>query len=331
MEDTDVIPHDVNLWIMRSASGTNSSDYYDPAAMYFSPRFKGIVFVSKASALISIISSAIITIDIFHKSNGRPMIASLIMIALSASDIINSFCQFIGSWGAPKGMIFMAAGNEATCTVQAIFHTFSLLCCVMYSSALVWSYTLNFRFGWSVRRIQDFQPILLFFPFAFAFVITIMSAIALRTNPYSTWGYCIFHNDESNSFQTVIKYIQDLVVIISTLNPTVLMILLYCTVIREGRVTHSNNSNRTTAHSRRVAIHGMRYAAVYLLVWLPIIVIRVFDLYLTLKPIALFLLVAITFPLQGFFNASIYFGSVCFIKRPTGEASVTYLIEDSFI
>jgi hypothetical protein len=132
-----------------------------------------LAVVPKFPALLSMLGSIFIVLDVSRSPKKRKRMKNRIMLGLSCSDILASSVYFIGTWFIPRGTIgqygpiFLASGNTATCTTSGFF-TQLAICSPLYNGSLCMCYLLSTKYSWSDRALQKIEPILHAVPICFA-------------------------------------------------------------------------------------------------------------------------------------------------------------------
>ncbi len=102
------------------------------------------------------------------------------MLGLSISDIIASFCYFLGTWLVPKGTVggfgpvFGASGNDATCNLSGFFTQFAVAS-PMYNGTLACYYLLRIYFNIQEHDLRKAEKYFHIIPISFAFCTALIA------------------------------------------------------------------------------------------------------------------------------------------------------------
>ena len=284
---------------------------------------------AKVFVIIPMLGSFFILRDIFLRSgaggggNKKMKFVSMIMTMLSVGDFVSSFvAHFLGSWMVPKGLVYLASGNTATCTAQgALGNLFGHLA-VGANISLALTYVLMVRYGW---RESDFQNrrwvkvVLLGHPIltGVAFNIPI-----LLDNAYNYTGLhqCFIASsplgcsgascERGRNAQVLSKWGATFPLIIKNVIVIVLVFVLFWTVLQTERQNDrylSDGQGLNRKQSIRTGWQGIWYVGAFIMTYIPWYIIMGFNY--RSKPIPYWLLVwtVTVIGLQGFFNALVYF------------------------
>ena len=164
-----------------------SLDWYLCIAGVTIPQLKTMIITQKISAVLSILGSSHIIQDVLRdpkKQNESPY--HRIMLGLSCSDIIFSFCCFLSSWVMPRGMQIYAVGSNATCSVTGFFVIIGFVSTLLYSCSLATFYLLKLKYNWVNSKVKAIEKWLLFLPCTLGLIVAIVSAAMSKLGP---WGY----------------------------------------------------------------------------------------------------------------------------------------------
>lgn len=299
---------------------------------YQSAKFKAVVIVPKITATLSITGSSLIVRDVLLRKENRrrrlKITTTLIVTFMSILDVIYSIVvHFLGTWMIPRETgVWGAAGNQGTCTFQGFISSFLAGATTALNTTLAVTYVLVVRFGWKDDRLRKphMSFVLLGVPVLASIGFTIWPLMDQALN----WdgGYaCHITAAPLGCSESGVPYpcergtpakIREMrlagsiwvmvcfaIIVISTLN-------LYCTVLQKERATDRyavNESQRNRRHSKRVAMQGIWYAGSFFLTYISYCIIIILQF--GNKPIQYWLLImhAICGPLQGFWNAVVYF------------------------
>jgi hypothetical protein len=307
------------------------------AGWYFSPRFIALVNVARAAGLISIIGSSAIVVDICKKKAFKST-KNLILLLMSIFDIMFAiFIQIAGTLMLPEGTAWGAIGSWQSCTVQGFSLYFFVAPACFLNANLSMYYVLCVLWGWKEEQFR--RPLIQMWTYGMPLIMGSFIAIwGLVDGAYtiSVWscslspsplgckqmpevvGQCT-RGINANTIEmvwTVFLFIFSFIIVIS-------VAILYRAVLKQERALdrytarHSGEVNRRL--SKRVARQGIHYSFCFLLtysffyVWFFGYKLRAVN-----PPYWLSIMMAITIPLQGFFNAGVYF-------RKSGPSDAQFL------
>ena len=145
---------------------------------------KTLIITNKISAGLSIFGSSYIVKDVLRDPKKRnESTYHRIMLGLSCSDIITSFCLFLGTWVMPRGMQIYAVGSNVTCSVTAFFIAVGGSSTVLYSCSLATFYLLKLKYSWVNSKVKAVEKWLLFLPCTLGLIGTIVPAAMSKLGP----------------------------------------------------------------------------------------------------------------------------------------------------
>ena len=87
-----------------------------------------------------------------------------------------------------------------------------------------------------------------------------------------------------------------------------ILVLVHSVMIHERKMDrYSVNSSATRALTKQTTLQGFWYTVAFAVAWWPFILASIIKIFAGLQSIALYYISAVTFPLQGLFNAFLYF------------------------
>ncbi|CAB9520703.1 unknown protein [Seminavis robusta] len=286
--------------------------------------------------------------QIRSKPSGSANSFQRIMLGLSCFDMICSFCNVLSTWPSPEDSgTFMAVGNTQTCTAQGFFNELGNLGAVTYSASLSLQYVWQMTSPGLRNRLPPQHEVWLHIvPITLA---VIMAVLGLPLTLYNNSGWICWYapypkgcqGDECTRGQLagLFRWIHYAIVWGAIFTVTVSMYLIFRVVrstekranmIRSATSTvrssgHSgdfmdeaktsvsvHNSNSTSSSSprtKRVATQAFLYIGGLYLTWIFTTLTRIFQTAQGVTHLELLILMALFFPMQGCFNALIYFRS----------------------
>jgi len=265
-----------------------------------------------------------------------------LMIGLSATDILMSTGLFTSTWPMPADTenVWGAAGTTATCAAVGFLEQ-SGVAAVLYNASLSVYYVGKICFGLSNHQMASrIEPWLHAVPIAIG-ASTMVAGIPLTLynsglfdcwiapfpqgceeswrSPDGTSTTCI-RGDNASLYQWVFDLIPKWAAILLV---TINMIWTYTFVRRTEEksmrhsvrhislsVTASTTTRGTIANravlSQKLATQSYYYVGALYLIYIPVIVTRLFELIAGYVHYEMLLTIAITIPLQGFWNSLVY-------------------------
>ena len=287
----------------------------------YSPRWKAAVIVPKISSVISILASAYIVQSILRSNEKKTMTTHRIVVALSVSDILVSFtAYFLSTWPVPRGTIFGAVGNDASCFAQGAFNQ-ALACFAMsYNGALALAYLLMARYHWNRNTLRRLE----------AYLLLLLPALACLffTTPLlwdQAFGYRSINcyigptpagcDDEDSLVECKKGLHFQALFILCTILPTFLLnvFIITCMVLLYKAVRKAENASIDyrfaqggKSISKEVGIQGILYSCAYFLTWWPYYISGIMGVAGVEPPFIIDMLGALVLPGQGLFNALVY-------------------------
>eukprot|EP00573_Skeletonema_grethae_P008935 CAMPEP_0201692366 /NCGR_PEP_ID=MMETSP0578-20130828/5278_1 /ASSEMBLY_ACC=CAM_ASM_000663 /TAXON_ID=267565 /ORGANISM="Skeletonema grethea, Strain CCMP 1804" /LENGTH=387 /DNA_ID=CAMNT_0048177727 /DNA_START=314 /DNA_END=1477 /DNA_ORIENTATION=+ len=279
-----------------------------------------VVILPKITGGISAICSAYLAKLMISEKKQTPY--HRLLLNMSIADIISStFVHVIGSWMMPRGTAPLSSGNLITCDVQGFFGQILLITMPYLNASLTTYYNLIIRYNWTDGQIAKVEKSLHLIPWALGIVLSVVVLVAKQLVP-GTWG-CWFGNTQyppdCDSAETCVRgwnstyYFWPIFVVILLAPSYVMwsMYLVYSSIRRlEKRMatyaSASPDERRNRRNSRKVMEQSILFSSALLLTLLFAeveILISEFG-----KPIAIWIhvVLALTFPLQGFYNLLIH-------------------------
>jgi len=290
---------------------------------------KSLVIIPKITGLISILGSIAILRDLIKGPRAkRERMSSKVLIAMNISDLLStSILHVIGTWFVPKGTGFWSAGNEHTCDIQGWSDVLFYYYALVYNAALSIVFLLSVRYSWDEEDFRKWSYFILCSP---PLLVTLLFIPSLRYYKYMNYGggwNCNFSPSppgcnltpgmECNEENLGIYDYQALI--------GVCFLILSCSIIiyacvrlflvarqsDERMLAYRSSERSNYATSNTVAVSGLLYSGGNLLIVLPRIIL-IIGLVAKVNGGSFFwtffgLQLAIFTPLQGFFNALVYF------------------------
>jgi len=282
---------------------------------------KALALVPKGVGALSFFGSLFVAQDIIRNEKKRQSIFHRIMLGLSIFDTITSFVNILSTWPTPEGTvgIFLAVGTTATCTAQGFFNEFGNITTPLYSASLCVWYLLFLKYG---RKEKDCRKYELAFHVVPISVGLAMAVIGVPLNLYNNSGflcwYAPFPNGCDQSIPTtctrgahagIFRWIHYGIIWTAITFITYAMLSIYVAVrCQEGQAISRMSilSNTSRKKSKAVAGQALLYVCALYLTWFFTTCTRISQTAFKHHSDVLLMLMAIFFPLQGFWNAFIY-------------------------
>ncbi|CAB9524246.1 expressed unknown protein [Seminavis robusta] len=281
------------------------------------------------------------------KPSGSANTFQRIMLGLSCFDLICSFCNVLSTWPSPDDSgVHMAVGNTQTCTAQGFFNELGNVGAVLYSVSLSLHYVWQISSPGLRNRLPPKQEVWLHVvPMILALI---MAVLGLPLDLYNNSGWLCWYapypkgcnGDECTRGQLagIFRWIHYGIVwgaiLLVTISMYSIFRVVWATENRASKIrariadptgngfldedkdgTDSVHSIQTitsiilTPRIQRVATQAFLYVAGLYLTWIFTTLTRVIQTTQGVTHLELLILMGIFFPLQGFWNALIYFRS----------------------
>merc|ERR1740139_63721 len=248
---------------------------------------------------------------------------------MNISDLLcTCIAHVIGTWFVPKGIVFWSAGNEHTCDIQGWSLTLFSSYALVYNATLSIIFLLIVRYSWSEEDFRKWSYFILCSPPLLATLIYIPmfryytymnyngSGFACNFTP-SPPGCNLTPEMECNEENLGIYDYQALIaVFILFLTSSIIIyacvrLFLVARQSDERMLAYRSSERSNYATSNTVAVSGLLYSGGNLLAVLPLIIFMIGAL-AKVNGVSFFwtfiyIQLAIFMPLQGFFNALVYF------------------------
>jgi len=290
---------------------------------------KSMVIIPKITGLMSMFGSIAFIRDLIKGPRAkREQMTSKMLIAMNISDLlVTSIVHVIGTWFVPKGTGFWSAGNEHTCDIQGWSYVLFYLSALGYNATLSIVFLLLVCYSWSEEDFRKWSYFILGSP---PLLVTLLYIPCLRYYTYMNYngawscgfvpsppGCSVTPGMECKEENLGIYDYQALI--------GVCFLILSCSIIiyacvrlflvsrqsDERMLAYRSSERSNYATSNTVAVSGLLYSGGNLLIVLPRIIL-IIGLVAKVNGGSFFwtffgLQLAIFTPLQGFFNALVYF------------------------
>jgi hypothetical protein len=290
-----------------------------------------LTIVPKFSAALSITGSSMIISQVLQSKTNRSNTQQRIVLMMSCTDLMVSGVWLITDLLVPPWSedYYYALGNQATCSFQGFIVQLSISG-VLANASLSIFYVLVIKFGWKMRDVRRFEPYLLALPILFG-LGTATAGLALSLYNPASWDCWIAakppnciqsHEIASNSseqtdcergdnadvYQWAFFFVPLWLTVLFVSACMITVVLTVRTVEEKAkRWRVQNSAQRDLKHSKKIATQSYLYVGAFFVTWLWPTVARIVQLCNVPIPNWLVSLAGCFIPIQGFFNAVVYF------------------------
>jgi len=262
------------------------------------------------SSTLSLIGSGLIVFDILKiKRDNKEKIHHRLLLGLSCSDIIAFICHFMSSWPIPNGTmppVFGAIGNVATCKTQGFLVQLSIAS-PLYNAALSVYYLLVIRFQFSEDDSRKYEPWL----HGISIIVSLFTAIvglAFDLYTEATFG-CWIASSRLRSNAFIFQIFMWLIPLSLCMVLITLSQIAIVTQVREAeRGSRRFSTLRRRSWSEQVFWQSIWYVGTFYVTWIiPGLFLFIWKFFPQFSAPWFGIPIAILTPLQGCFNAIVYF------------------------
>ncbi|CAB9502227.1 expressed unknown protein [Seminavis robusta] len=312
----------------------------------FSWKQKWLAITPKPFAVLSITGSMYIIKHIVTSPQRRGSVYHRLLLGLSIYDFMTSSAVFMGSWPIPSGTdgVYLASGTVNTCAAQGFFIQ-NGIGTPLYNASLGLYYVLVVFLGWKEDQLKKVEPFLHFFPIGFSVTTAVIAAATDSYRSSNVWCWITSSNTAFRmgffygpvwAAMATVAISMFLIYYKVLVQERKVMKYQHAASIVQNSVAGGNNEasasmstptdspsssirrrsifNRrqsqppsTLRQSRRIASQGLFYVVSFFLTFVFPSWARVSQMVSGTSPFAVTALFAVFFPLQGFFNAMVYF------------------------
>ncbi len=278
---------------------------------------KALAILPKCTGFLSLMGSLFIFQDVVIHKRPIDRVYYRIMLGLSCSDMIASTVNIFSTWPIPPDSgNFLANGTTATCTAQGFFNELGNLATPLYNTSLCAYYVLVIRQAWSEDRIRiRVERYMHAMPILIALTIAVLG---LPFKLYNNSGWlcwiakypkgCSGSDCTRGVHADIFRWVHYAIIWSAIISVTVGMYLIYLKVksfdMREAQ--ENNDEVARMERSKKVAIQSALFVGALYLTWSFTTVTRIYQVTTGNNNTTLLVLMAIFFPLQGFFNFLVY-------------------------
>merc|ERR1712032_734391 len=281
---------------------------------------KWIALAPKPFAFLSILGSVCIMRYVLASDQRRRSIYHRLLLGLSVYDFMGSCAVLAGTLAIPKGTpdVFMASGTQGTCSAQGFFIQMGIGT-PLYNASLAIYYFFVINLGWNDSLMRKVEVWL----HAMPNVIAVLTSIAGATILDTEGNRGLYHNSNlwcwtappANPIYRIVFYYM-LVwasMVIATLSMGVIYYRVLVTERQMAKGTTTGDSatgvrrSKNKKASSKIASQAMFYVISFYLTFLFASWTRISQMVKGYVEFPVIFLFAIFFPLQGLFNAMVYF------------------------
>jgi len=265
-----------------------------------------LTIVPKFTSLLSIIGSTMIISQVLQSKPNRNHTQQRLVCVMSIIDLTVSTAWFLTPFFVTQDMdqFLWSIGNRSTCSLQGFIVQFSISG-VLYNASLSLYYLLVIKYGFQQRDIIIIEKYMHAFALLFG-ITTATTALALNLYEDANWDCWI--SPTKQTFQWTFFFAPLWIAIIFVVT-CMLNIFLHVRSVERSSIQWSQVSGRVVrlTKTRAVAQQGALYVGAFFVTWLFPTIARLVKLSGTEPPEWLVALSGSFIPIQGFFNAMVYF------------------------
>ncbi|KAL3815478.1 hypothetical protein ACHAXA_000715 [Cyclostephanos tholiformis] len=242
-----------------------------------------------------------------------------LVLGLSCAELIASFVFVLSTWPIPETQgAYLASGNTRTCTAQGFLNELGNMAAPLYNMSLCAYYVLVVRMGWIEERIRSNAE-----PYMHAMPIAISSIISITGLPFEIYndaGFLCWMAAYPTGCQSddactrgiranVFRWVHSGIIWSAIFLIALGMYSIYRKVREEERMQSRDDDGAEDSRgrkSRQVAKQALLFVGALYLTWIFTTISRIYNILTGKQSFLLQVLMAIFFPLQGFFNCLIY-------------------------
>ncbi|KAL7491205.1 hypothetical protein ACHAWT_000741 [Skeletonema menzelii] len=276
-------------------------------------KLKAMAIAPKVTGIISLISSTFIIQHVLRDRKRRNLTYHRLLLGMSISDFFGSLMCFLSTWPIPRGEACLAAGTTATCTAQGFFNQTAALCTPTYNISLAVYYILVIVKGRKESRVSKIEKYLHALPILAGFG-TGFAALGLKLYNGAGWICWIApapNNPERNDpnygiYRLAFLYADAWAIIVFL---AVCMCIIYFHVLKQEKKLdkyRASYSQKKRKQSKKIRNQAFLYVGCMYMTWIFGSAFRFMQFAGKTPPTSIIVLFVTFFPLQGFFNLTVY-------------------------
>jgi len=277
--------------------------------------YYAMVIAAKISGGLSLLGSSLVSRDIIKKirtqlSTEFQPTTTYLVLSMSVADMGTSFwLHILGSWMVPSGDGFpLAAGNEATCQVQATIVTAFFAATTITSSMLALAYWLIICRSKPEKELQTWKWRALLFGYPWGFGVFWAAVNRTLITPFEAlntpmWNcFVMFGKPGTTAFK-----ITTIGALIAGINTCLLLSACRLSLMRFAYLQGTSEINHERIN--QVTTQGVLYIAGFIVTYAPFLIMQTASFWPGDPPLSrgYYVLMSILLPSQGFINSFIYF------------------------
>lgn len=266
-----------------------------------------LIIIPRFTSLLSILGSSMIILQVARSETNRGHTQQRLVCAMSIIDVMVSTSWFLTPLFVTKDMeqFKWAFGNEFSCSLQG-FIVQASIGGVLYNACLSIYYFLVIKYGYPQHKMVIIERLMHAFTLIFS-LSTATIALALGLIQDANWDCWISPQNKIYQWSFFFAPLWLAIILV-----TILMYKIFLHVRQEERSSSRWNQigNRVVRlrKTRAVAKQGALYVGAFFVTWLFPTISRVIHLISGKDPPSWLVVLSGAFiPIQGFFNALVYF------------------------
>ncbi|CAB9511736.1 expressed unknown protein [Seminavis robusta] len=291
--------------------------------------------VLRCSSVLSICGSSYIVCSLLgprRESELKKRMFSRLLLGLSISDVMSSIGLFFGAWPIPadslhSDSLYGNTGNQTTCNLQGGWLQIFYFVSIFYTASITLNFLFYVKYQWPEEKLRRYlEPPLHLVSWGVPIILSIICLVFDMYNPTAFFCYVVTYPLGCDHFEGTdcirgsniwlwrsIAQIIPFAICFSIIAFST--IAVYRTVRRHelavlaSSTVHSQSwTARWAKESRLAFVKSAQYIGSFLAVWVPILIVALFEDLGFRIPFPIWLLDALIIPIVGFLNAFVYSG-----------------------
>jgi len=255
---------------------------------------RALVWMPRVSGIVSFLSSSAIIVDVVRDKKKRKKLYGQLMLIMSVFDLMGSAAYSLTTLPIPKEYFIEGSkGSDATCTAQGFFIQMGTIAAFINVSLAVYFYWV-IKLSWTETKIRKFRlwlflsPITVGLTFAFA-GIPFYDMLFLWCNNSAAWW-------------------PEIPIVISIIVTTCIMVAICWDVYKTEKATRQySRRNIRDSMTSMVFWQSIWYLLSFYITWPPYLALQYIWAAGNFPPYGFTLFASTMVPLQGFWNAFVFF------------------------